>query len=170
MPQALLTLFLALALGDTKPPRDASDWLARAHKTLTTSATAQWETTLEVLAAPTVKDQGRVSPFHVGTMRYKFRVKGEGRLHWAEKWEGRGEVSTREAWYEGNILYVRSTKDRKKLVPIEVGEGEGYCVERSLVEGGILSWRLAHGFDRQEAGGGYVAAMKVGNRSLGGEQ
>jgi WD40 repeat protein len=167
MLQALLTLFLAPAIGDTKPPRDASAWLARAHKKLTTSATAQWETTLEVLEAPAVKDQGREFPFHVGTMRYQFRVKGEGRLHWAEKWEGKGKVPTREAWYEGNLLYVRSTKDPRKLVPITVGEGEGYCVERSLIEGGILGWRLAHYFDDEVAGGGYVAAMTI---EAGGEE
>jgi WD40 repeat protein len=94
-------------------------------------------------------------------------VKGDGRVHWAEKWEGKGEVPAREAWYEGNILYARSTKDPKKLVPIEVGEGEGYCVKRSLVEGGVLGWRLAHGLDREEAGGGYVAAMKI---APGGEE
>jgi hypothetical protein len=161
MPPALLALVLAAAMGDTKPPQNAGEWLARAHMALTTSDTAQWETTFEVLEAPAVKDQGRVFAFHVGTMRYQFRVKGEDRLHWAEKWEGKGKVPMREAWYEGNILYVRSTRDPKKLVPIEVGEGEGSCVERSLVEGGILGWRLAHGFDSQDPGGGYVAAMKV---------
>jgi WD40 repeat protein len=167
MPQALLALFLAAAISGTKPPQEAGEWLARTHKKLTTSDTAQWEATFEVLEAPPAKEQGRVFPFHVGTMRYRFRVKGEGRLHWAEKWEGKGKVPTREAWYEGNILHVRSTRDPKKLVPIEVGEGEGYCVERSLVEGGILGWRLAHGFDRQDAGGGYVAAMKI---ESGGEE
>src|SRR5579871_6524568 len=167
MAQALLVLFLAGAIDDTKPPQDAREWLARAHQTFTTGDTAQWETRFEVLEAPAIKDQRRVFPFHVGTMHYQFRVKGEGRLHWAEKWEGKGEVPTREAWYEGNILYVRSTKDPKELVPIEVGEGEGYCVERSLVEGGILGWRLAHGFDAEDPGGGYVAAMQI---ESGGEE
>ncbi len=144
MPQALLALFLAAAIGDTKPPQEAGEWLARAHKKLTTSDTAQWEATFEVLEAPAVKDQGRVFPFHVGTMRYRFRVKGEGRVHWAEKWEGKGKVPTREAWYEGNILYVRSTRDPKKLVPIEVGEGEGYCVSSAVSSRGASSAGVSH--------------------------
>src|SRR5687767_14481390 len=101
MPQALLAFLAVAAIDDSKPTRDANEWLARAHKTLTRSETAQWEATFEVLEAPAVKDQERAFPFQVGTMRYTFRVKGEGRVHWAEKWEGKGDVPTREAWYEG---------------------------------------------------------------------
>jgi hypothetical protein len=168
---ALLTLCLVVATDDPKPHPDAGDWLARARTTLTASDTAQWETNFEVLEAPRVEDQGRTFPFRVGTTRYTFRVKGDGWVHWAETWTGKDEVHTREAWYEGKILYLRSARDPKSPVAVTVGKGEGHCVLRSLVEGGVLGWRLAHGFDGGETGGGYVAAMKVesgGEENLGG--
>jgi hypothetical protein len=36
MARVLLALFLAATTGDPKPPQDASEWLARARKKLTT--------------------------------------------------------------------------------------------------------------------------------------
>jgi hypothetical protein len=42
-----------------------------------------------------------------------------------------------------------------------VGEGEGGCIKRSLLAGGVLGWRLAHAFDNDEDGGGYVAIFDV---------
>jgi WD40 repeat protein len=159
-----LLLLPAVPGGDAPkaaPAQDAAKLLAQATRKLTSSRTAQWETTFEVVKAPPVAEQGRKWPFRVGKTRYQFRVKGDGRVHWAETWEGKGRVPTRQAWYEGNILYVRSSDAPQRLVPVEVGEGEGNCVKRSLVEGGILGWRLAHHFDAELPGGGYVAAMGV---------
>lgn len=141
-----------------KPRQDAAEWLERARKTLISSRTAEWEATLEVIEASLVAMQGRKYAFHVGPMRYRFRVKGNSRAYWAEQWAGKEQVPTREAWYEGFVYYIRSTPDLKKLLPLEVGEGEGFCIKRSLVEAGILGWRLAHFFDDEQPSGGYVTA------------
>ncbi len=140
------------------PGQNAEEWLELSRKTLTSSHTAEWDATLEVLEAPRVTVQERKYAFHVGPMRYHFRVKGNGRAYWAEQWAGKRQIPTREAWYEGFTYYVRSTQDPKKLLPLEVGEGEGSCIKRSLVEAGILGWRLAHFFDNEQPSGGYVTA------------
>ena len=131
MPQAMFALFLAAVIGDTKPPQDASEWLARAARHSLPAIPPSGKRPSK--SSKHRRSGIRAGPSHStgGRRRYKFSVKGEGRVHWAEKWEGKGKVLTSEAWYEGNILYVRYTKDPKNLVPIEVGEGEGYFVERA---------------------------------------
>jgi hypothetical protein len=134
-------------------------WLGQASKKLSESETLECDAALKVIEAP--PNQKRKYEFHVGTTHYHFRIKGTSRVYWKERWDGKGDVATRETWYEGNLLYVRASSEPKKLTPIEVGEWEGGCIKRSLVEGGVLGWRLGHRFDGDEAGGGYVAVLEV---------
>jgi hypothetical protein len=151
----------ALADDEPRPPASAQkgeEWLAKALRALASSRTAEWDATLDVTAAPPDK-QGRKYAFHAGAMAYHFRVKGHSRAHWSEKWEGKGRVPEREVWYEGFTIYVRPRDGRGRLKAIDVGEGEGFCIRRSLVEGGILGWWLAHGFDDEFPGGGYVTSL-----------
>lgn len=140
--------------------KQAHEWLHRTRKKLVVgNDSVECAVALQVSDAP-VK-QMRKYAFAVGTTHYHFRIKGDSRAHWKEVWDGKGEIPTREAWYEGGKLYVRSSTAPKKLTPIEVGEGEGACIKRSLLEGGVLGWRLAHAFDNDEDGGGYVAIFEV---------
>jgi len=87
----LTVVFLLTELvtgGDPPKPassQDAAEWLERARKTLTSSYTAEWEATLEVIEASPVAMQERKYAFHVGPMRYRFRVKGNSRAYWAEQ-------------------------------------------------------------------------------------
>jgi hypothetical protein len=128
--------------------KKAQEWFEKAMEKLLLSKTAEWDTTLEVIKAPPPEEQeGRRYLFRVGTTKYHFRVKGNSRVAWTEKWDGKGQVPTREAWYEGFTWYLRSSDDAKKLTPIESIEGEGTWIKGRIGIGGALCWRLPHFFD-----------------------
>jgi hypothetical protein len=135
---------------ETASQEKAREWFGKAMEKLLLSRTAEWDAAMEVVKMVPPEEQiGRKYPFQIGTMKYHFRIKGKSRVHWAETWEGKGNIPTREAWYEGFTWHLRSSDALKKLARIEIMEGEGTWAKSRISIGGVFCWRLPHLFDAE---------------------
>jgi hypothetical protein len=161
-----LLLNVVVRFGEQEAPtasqKAGKEWFDKAMGKLLQSRTAEWNAALEVVKmVPPEEQTGLSYPFHIGTMNYHFRVKGKSRVNWAETWEGKKQIPTREAWYEGFTWYFRASDAPKKLTQLDTMEGEGTWAKSRIAIGGVFYWKLLHLFEAKNPEISVVAYVEL---------
>lgn len=118
-------------------PKTGNEWIQRIQDSIGQAKFCSWSMSLQV-------QKGAGGILAPGVHRFHFDLAGPNRVHWTETHPTSGKPVTQESWYEGFILYKRSSLSSEKLEQVEFGEREGDCIARSVAVAGILGWQIVH--------------------------